>query len=257
MKVPILNFEMQKTKEIELPSCFTSRVRADIIHKIFEASKKQQPYSSYILAGKEASASGKQRHRRHKYKTLYGLGVSRVPRKVLTRRGERFYWRGAFIPGTVGGRAAHPPKTAKRELKVNKKEKKLALNSAIAATASPDVLEKKYKLKLKQIKLPIIIESSIIEKKAKEIVAFISKLLGIKVKEEKKVRAGKGKRRGRKYKKSVKVLVVTAPREKLKVKSFGLDMVNVKQLSISLLAPGGTPGRIVIWTENAINEMKK
>ena len=256
-KISIIGFDGNKIKEIEIPSVFQTNIRNDIIHKVFEATKKRQPYGSYVLAGKEASASSKQRHRRHKYKTLYGLGVSRVPRKVLSRRGDRFNWKGGFISGTVGGMAAHPPKINKRKAKINDKEKKLALKSAIAATASKEILEKKYpKLKI-SFDPPLIIDSSILEKKSKEIISFLSKLLEIKIKRNKKIRAGKGKRRGRKYIKRNKILLVTSTKENAKkLKNFGIDIINVKELNISHLAPGGTPGRIAIWTEKALGELK-
>ncbi len=254
MKVPVLNFENKKVKQIELPACFNAVIRPDIIHKVFWASQKPQLYGSYILAGKQVSASGKQSHRRHKYKTLYGHGISRVPRKVMTRRGERFYWIGAFAPGTVKGRAAHPPKPIKRARKINKKEKQIALKSAITATSSRKILEEKYKKFKVKIDLPIVVESSVIEKSAKEISKFLLKLLNIQ-KEIKKIRAGKGKRRGRKYKKT-KILLVTSVKEDVKkLKNFGFDIVKTNQLNITLLAPGGTPGRIIIWTEKAIGEL--
>ena len=67
-KISIIGFDGNKIKEIEIPSVFQTNIRNDIIHKVFEATKKRQPYGSYVLAGKEASASSKQRHRRHKYK---------------------------------------------------------------------------------------------------------------------------------------------------------------------------------------------
>jgi len=256
-KANVVGFEGKKIKDIELPAVFQTTIRNDIIRKVFEATKKQQPYGAYSLAGKEASASSKQSHRRHKYKTLYGLGVSRVPRKVHSRRGDRFNWRGGFISGTVGGMAAHPPKAEKRKRKINNKERKLALYGAIAATASKEILKKKFaKIKIPS-ELPLIIDSSILEKKSKEIISLLSKFLGMKIKTIKKVRAGKGKRRGRKYIKRNRVLFVTSSKEKVtKLRNFGLDIINVKELNILTLAPGGVPGRITVWTEKAIGELK-
>ena len=256
-KAVVIGIEGKKVKEINLPSSFKAKIREDIIHKVFEATKKQQPYATYKLAGKEVSASGKQSHRRRKYKTLYGSGVSRIPRKILTRRGERFYWQGAFISGTVGGMAAHPPKGKRKKLKINKKEKRIAIKGAIAATTSKKILEKKYpKLKI-TCKLPVILESSVLEQKTKDIIRLISKIFGIKIGPVKKVRAGKGKRRGRKYKKIKRVLFVTSTKENVKkLKNFGIDIAQVSQLNISILASGGTPGKIVVWTEKAIEDLK-
>lgn len=247
-----------QTKNINLPSCFETPVRKDVISMVWRLQQKAQPYASYVLAGMEASASSKQRHRRRKYKTLYGLGVSRVPRKVMTRRGERFFWRGAFIPGTVGGRAAHPPKVIKPEIKINKKVKKLALKSAIAATASPLAFELKYKRK-PSLTLPVVIESSLLKEKPREAATFIFKILSaLEIGPKKKIRAGKGKARGRVYKK-VLPLIITSSAENTsanKLRNFGFEIANTKQLNISALAPGGIPGRLVVWTEDSIKELE-
>jgi len=246
-------------KKIELPSCFSTPVRLDLIREAFrtEQINKAQPYGTYPLAGKKGS--GKVRHRRHKYKTLYGMGISRIPRTILTRRGERFYFKGAFIPGTVGGRAAHPPKAVKKRLKMNKKVKKLALDGAIAATASLELIKKRYKKigNLERLKLPLIIDSSMLEKKPKEIIAFLEKMLGFTIKREKKVRAGKGKMRGRCYKKRCKVLLVGASSENVKRLRNYIDVAQTNHLNLSIIAPGGTPGRIIVWTTKAIEELKK
>ena len=49
--------------------------------------------------------------------------------------------RAALAPGTVGGRSAHPPVSEKKiEKKIPKKEKRLALFSAIAATSSKKIV---------------------------------------------------------------------------------------------------------------------
>ncbi len=255
-KIAIIGIEGKKIKEITLPKIFNSEIREDIIHKVFETTKKQQPYGTYVLAGKDVAASGKQSHRRHKYKTLYGHGISRIPRKVLTRRGERFFWRGAFIPSTVGGMRAHPPRAIRRQKKINKKERKIAIDGAIAATASKKMIEKKYsKLKI-SVGLPIIIDSSTLEQKNKDSIRLLSQTLGIKIKPIKKIRPGKGKLRGRKYKKTRKILLITANDENAtKLKNFGLDINKVNQLNILNLAPGGISGRITIWTEKAIKDI--
>jgi len=110
MKARILDTNGKKTKEITLPSFFSHKIRYDLIAKILEAKKTRQPYSPSPVAGNQHSASGKIRHRRHVWKTHYGKGISRIPRKIMTRRGSQFNWVGATIPSTRGGRRAHPPK---------------------------------------------------------------------------------------------------------------------------------------------------
>jgi len=133
MKAKVLNVKGEKVKEIELPSCFNEEIREDIIKKVFHASLRKQPYAPNIIAGMKHSASGKLRHARRKWKTTYGYGISRVPRKIHMRRGSRFFWVAATVASARGGRQAHPPKVEamKKRKKINKKEKRIALLSAI------------------------------------------------------------------------------------------------------------------------------
>ena len=119
----------------KLPEQFSELIRPDLIERAVFAiqSHKKQPYGASPEAGKRHSA--RISRRRHKYKTSYGHGISRVPRKIMSHRGERFNWVGALAPGTVGGRRAHPPKAEKIvDQKINKKERKKAIRSALAAT---------------------------------------------------------------------------------------------------------------------------
>jgi len=61
-------------------------------------------------AGAGYSASGIIRRRRNVWKTGYGKGMARVPRKIMSRSGSSFNWVGATVAQTVGGRKAHSPK---------------------------------------------------------------------------------------------------------------------------------------------------
>ncbi len=261
MKATIFSLTGEKKQEIELPSFFAEPVREDIIAKAFkeETAAARQSYGVARLAGKRASAPGKIRHRRRAYKTAYGYGISRVPRKVLTRRGRRFYWQGAFAPGMVGGRQAHPPKAERSwELKINKKEKLKALKSAIAATAVLKALKEKYKLNGFSLPLPLIIERKIEEvTKVKELKKILLSLLKTeRFFPKRKIRAGKGKMRGRKYKKSAGLLLVVSKADKIKsIKAF--DAREAKQLSITDLAPGGQAGRLTIYSHAAILDLEE
>ncbi|MEM4719668.1 MAG: 50S ribosomal protein L4 [Candidatus Pacearchaeota archaeon] len=252
MKAKIL----PSAREIELPPVFETPVREDLVWKAWVAGIKKQPYALYAIAGKQSS-SGKQRHARRRWKTLYGRGISRVPRKYLIKRGEHYYMIGAFIPGTRGGREAHPPQAIRRIKKINKKEKLFALKSAIAATASQKYFKKKYKkIKLK-CALPIIIDSTTLEKKNKEFVKFLSELLGIEIEKKKKIRAGKGKMRGRKYKTSNSLLLVLAKDENKKLKNYGIETAKASKLNFKQLATGGIPGRLTIYSEKSLKELEE
>jgi large subunit ribosomal protein L4e len=269
-KTKIIGLDGSNKGEIELPRFFREKIRQDLIMRAFLSLQisHSQPYGAYVLAGKEVSASGKQSHRRRKYKTLYGHGISRVPRKVLTRRGERFFWVGAFAAGTVGGKAAHPPRAIQKFKKINKKEKKKAFVSALAATTSIELLKKKYEKYKDNIKveLPFILEK--VEGKNKEIEEKIENLLSKKLGDfskrligaKRKIRAGKGKRRNRKYKKKSGMLLVISSEEKKKkinLDNYGIETIEVKKLGVNHLAPGGIPGRFAVYTNQAIAELKE
>ena len=262
MKVILYNLKGEKVKEIELPEQFNEEYRPGIIKRAVFAiyTNLRQKYGAKPEAGKRYSA--KISRRRRDYKTAYGHGISRVPRKTLWRRGRQFGWVGALAPGTVGGRKAHPPKAEKNfAQKINKKERKKAIRSALAATANINLVKARgHKFNLT---VPIIIESEFENiKKSKEV---ISVLKNIKLEEEikrtskRKIRAGKGKTRGRKYKTKVGPLIIVSNTCDLinTAKNIpGLDVCVVNYLNAKLLAPGGQPGRLTIFTENAINKLK-
>ncbi len=77
---------------------------------------------------------------------------------------------------------------------------------------------------------------------------------------KKKIRAGKGKARGRVYKKKQGPLIIIAEESKLQkaVKNIpGVESCLVKNLNAEILAPGANSGRLVIWTEGAIEKLSK
>ena len=255
MKANILNIEGKKLREINLPKCFSADIREDIVSKVLEAKKRQQPYAPSLVGGKQHSASGIIKHRRHVWKTHYGHGISRIPRKIVSRKGNRFNWIGAEISSTVGGRRAHPPKVLSmiNMRSINKKEMRIAFFSALSATADKKFITKKY-LTLKKLNkdVPLVV-SSVDKIKVKELLTNLKKFLGndlynLAIK-KKSIRAGRGTRRGRKYKSNAGLLIVIGKDEKLKTNAF--EVVNVKNLGVNDLAKGGL-GRLTLYTEQAI-----
>jgi large subunit ribosomal protein L4e len=257
MKTQVFDIHGKKAKEIELPKCFSQKIRDDLILKVLESRKTKQPHSPSPVAGKQASAKGKIKHRRHVWGTHYGKGISRVPRKTMWRRGSQFYWVAAEAPLARGGMRAHPPKIMSMigKNKINKKELKIAFLSALSATADEKKVKSKYAslINEKIEKLPLIVESNIISLKTKEFLEGLKKILGEKLYSvalpKKSIRSGKGKLRGRKYKKTAGLLLVTGEKEKIKTKT--VDTKNVQNLNVTDLAEG-SPGRLVLYTENAI-----
>lgn len=262
MKANILDINGNKVKEISLPSCFSEVVREDIVSRVLEAKKTRQPYSPSPVGGKQHSASGNIQHTRHVWKTMQGRGISRVPRKIMSRRGSQFNWVGAEIPNAVGGRRAHPPKVLSmiNTKKINKKEMLVALKSSLSATANEKIISKRYeRLNDKKISgLPFIVESKIVSLKTKDLILSLGKILGDVLFEvslkKRKIRSGKGKLRGRRHKKNAGLLLVTGDKEKIKTNI--IDVKNVGGLNVTDLAIGGV-GRLTMYTEEAISELAK
>jgi len=260
MKANLLDINGKEKNKIDLPKSFSSKIREDIVFKVLEAKKSNQPYAPSLVAGKQHSAIGKMIHRRHVWRSGYGRGQSRIPRKIMSSRGTQFTSVGAEVSSTIGGRRAHPPKvlSMKNSLRINKKEMKIALESAISATANEKIILSKYaSLKDKKISnLPLVVEGKISSLKTKKLVESLKKILGKELfgvaLKKKEVRSGKGKLRGRKYKSNAGLLFVVGKNEKIKTNAFEVKMV--EHMGISDLAKGGL-GRLTIYTENAIKEL--
>lgn len=259
MKVEVLSLTKTSIGKKDLPIQFSEPLRPDIIKRAVEAirSAKRQKYGSDPEAGMKASAELSRRRR--KYRGSYGFGISRVPRKILSRRGTRFNWVGAVAPGTVGGRKAHPPKSYKAWIKkINKKERRKAIRSALAATMMPEIVKARGHMLPENY--PFIIESKAEAlSKTKEVIDML-KNLGFKEElartENRKVRAGKGKSRGRKYKAKRGMLLVVSgdcPLLKSAKNILGVDAVEIKDINAELLAPGADPGRLAVFTDKAID----
>lgn len=261
MKTKVYTSDGNKGKDLALPNFFENTVREALIQKIIEAKKIKQPYGPMPGAGMQYSASGKLKHHRKVWKSQYGRGMSRVPRKMMTRRGSQFHWVGATVPNTRGGRRAHPPRVEAmiNSSSINKKELRLAILSALSATASSKWLVKRYSsLKdEKIIQTPYVVEGKFIELKSKEMISSLKKILGENLFnlaiQQKEIRSGRGKLRGRKYKSNLGLLMVIGNEEKLKTTAF--DVVKVSKLGINDLAKGG-PGRLTVYTEKSIEDLK-
>lgn len=262
-ELKILDLENNEKGKIDLPKQFEEEVRPDLIKRAVLAimSHNVQGYGAAPEAGKRSSSLISKR--RHSYRSIYGSGRSRVRRKILSRRGTRMNWVGAFSPGTVGGRRSHPPKAEKIWWqKINKKERKMALRSAIAATIDKElVIERGHKV---TGNYPLIIDSTIENiDKTKNVKDTLMKL-GLKDEllrcGKKKIRAGKGKARGRKYKKRKGPLIIVSKDCKL-IKSAanitGIEVCEVKNINTKLLAPGAVPGRLTLWSKGAIEILGK
>jgi len=260
MKVDIFDLQGQPKGKIDLPKVFQEPVREDLIARAFIATmnKKRQPYGVDTMAGKRTSAH--YHGLRHHRWTMMSREMARMPRthgKVSPQQ----MWRPRFAPQTVGGRQAHPPIVEKVwEEKINRKERQKAIRSAIAATAAKEfVLKRGHKF---EKDLPIVVEDEIQTiSKTKELLALLEKI-GLEKELERtgkrKIRAGIGKLRGRKYRKRKGPLLVVKEDKGVSkaVKNIpGMDICRVENLSAEYLAPGAIPGRLTIWAKSSIEKL--
>ncbi|MEM2874047.1 MAG: 50S ribosomal protein L4 [Candidatus Nanoarchaeia archaeon] len=263
-KVPILSMEGKAISEIELPAQFNEPVRADLIKRAALAvmSSQHQAYGTDPLAGKRQGKAWPKRRR--KFGSTYGRGISRVARKYRWRRGEQFGWVGARGGQTVKGMKSFPPKVERIfKEKINKKENRKAIRSALAATAIPELVARNHKINEIKI-LPIVLEDKCESiQKTREVYRLL-KALGLKEElartKPKKIRAGKGKMRGRRYKvRCGPLIVVSKPcnLQKAAANLVGIDIVPVKSLNAALLAPGAQPARLTLWTKPALDILEK
>ena len=263
MKLKVMNAAGTAGKEVDLPEQFSEEVREDLIKKAVLAmqNNKRQAYGAFVDAGdRHVSWVSK---RRRDWRGSYGKGISRVPRKVHSRRGTQFNWVGAQAPGTVGGRRAHPPKTQKVwDWKLNVKEKRKAIRSAMSATVHKDLVEKRGHFV--PAAYPFIIDDSFEQiAKTSELLAALVKL-GFEKEMDRasvtKTRTGRAKMRGRATKHKKSVLLVAHDSRKLMAAAEnlpGVEVIMVKKLNTEILAPGGHYGRATLFTHAAVEELRK
>ena len=248
----IFSLEGKPIGKIDLPPIFGTALRPDVIRRAVLAiqSNRLQPQGRDIMAGKRTTAESRG----------VNLGIARIPR---LKGGAG---RAAFAPGTVGGRAAHPPTSNKKIVKrIPKKEKRLATLSAIAATASKELVASRGHSIEDVPGFPLIVADDLEGlKRVKEVEEALVHL-GVfsdifRVKESRTIKAGKGKIRGRRIKQAIGPLLVVAKNDGIMEAARnipGTDIVTVRNLSVEMLAPGTHPGRLTIWTSSAIEELNK
>lgn len=244
-------------KPVPLPAVFTTPIRCDLVNFVHTniAKNHRQPYAVYEGSGHQTSAES------------WGTGraVARIPR--VAGGGTHRSGQGAYANMCRGGRLFAPTKIWRRwHRKVNVTLKRHALCAALAATAVPALVMARGHRIDRIPEVPLVVSTDTITKvkKTKDAVALLKKLHCYndvrKVAESKKLRAGKGKWRNRRYRMRRGPLVVFARRTPM-VESFrnlpGLDLINVNRLNLLKLAPGGHLGRFVIWTQDAFQALDR
>lgn len=253
-EVHVYSIDGDVVKTIELPPIFRTELRVDLIRRAVTASQanRRQAYGPAPRAGLRHSVrwSGK------------GQGVSRVPRIRGTMTG-------AQAPGTVGGRRAHPPRPdAVWAKKMNERERRLARNAALAALIDPSLVASRGHRFKEGLSLPVVVEDRIeglepdggATQEGIKILTHLGLLADVeRAKEGRHVRAGRGKMRGRRYRQPRSLLVVV--KEPAKVRRLfgnlpGVEVVNTASLNAEVLAPGGDPGRLTVFSEGALEVLR-
>jgi large subunit ribosomal protein L4e len=254
-KVNIYDLDGKKKGIVDLPKIFSFKPRIDVIRKAIEVSfsRTKQIQGRDKRAGLRVTALS--------WGT--GHGMSRAPR--ISGSGFPTARNVGRVPYAKGGRRTHPIKTEKRiTKKLNKKTYKLALISAISASGNRDWVKNRGHIIDNLPEIPLVIDDKIQTIKKTALIHSILSDLGLKedllkVQNTKKIRAGKGKRRGRKYKLKKSLLIVIKDDFGLVKASRnipGVDITKFENLSIENLAPGGNPGRLILWVQSAFNELK-
>ena len=266
-KVPVLSVEGEEKRTVHLPRIFDEPVRTDLIARAVQAARanRRQPYG--------APAEGVYAGRRHSTEwSGKGQGISRVQRLKSSNRG-------ATSPNNVGGARAHPPRVVQnRWEKINVKERRRARRSALAAVANADLVEARGHQWDKAFKLPIVVEADVEtlferavaksdsgDSHATRALLNILANVGVtadlnRARDGINIRAGRGKMRGRRYRRPRSVLIVASNAKALSKAARnipGVDVVAPSRLSTESLAPGGSPGRLTVFTESALNEIRE
>lgn len=243
MQVKVIGKSGKKGAEIAVPDIFSEPYRPDIIKKAVLAAQanRLQPYGPDRTAGTLSSG--------HSWGS--GRGAAHVPR---LKNGSR----AVVVPQAKGGRASHGPNPHRiYSEKINDKERLKAIRSAVAATVNPELVKARgYKY---EGPLPVVVADEIQSlTKTKDVVDMLA-AMGFEADlvraKEKKVRAGKGKMRGRYYQKKVGLLLVIAEDNGIGLAARnvpGMEVATIDELSAEMLAPGTHAGRLTLWTEGAM-----
>ena len=229
---------------VELPPAFETPYRPDLIRRAVLAAQanRKQAYGADPFAGKRTSAES----------FGSGRGLAHVPRS--NGRGRR-------VPQTVGGRRAHPPKASKDHAeKINDKERRFAIRSAIAATADADLVRERGHRFGDDVELPVVVSDEFEALEKTRDVVEVLEALGLDADIDRAdsttVRAGRGTSRGRKHRRPTSILFVTAGEPSRAARNLaGADVATGSGVNAEDLAPGTHPGRLTVWTEAALGEV--
>lgn len=248
-RVTLVGVDGKPGASLTLPLAFSSPFRPDLIQRAVTAAQSHriQPHGTSLTAGARHSVrwSGK------------GKGVARTPRLMDSMRG-------AQAPNTVGGRPAHPPKVDRIwAKKINRKERQLAFASALGATREAKLATARGHKVPSGLRLPVVLEDPVEQIRTAADARSLLERLKLwadvtRSQDGTHLRAGRGKRRGRVRRTPRSLLIVTsAPGRARGFRNFsGVEVVPVMRLATEDLAPGGTAGRLTLFSHSAVESLR-
>jgi large subunit ribosomal protein L4e len=250
--VKVLDTSGKPGDEIQLPSVFSTPLRPDIVQRAWWIlnSHGLQPYGRDPMAGERTSAETSN--------PPTGRGVSRIPR--VKGGGTNRAGQGGGVASTVKGRLPHPPRSEKVIYrKINVKERKLALDTAIAFTGDSNAVAWRGH-KTGKLKFPLVVSDELESLEKTAALESFLEVLGLADEMRRiyggvKRRSGTARMRGRTTRKKVGPLIVVSNDRGVgkAAKSIpGVEVASVDNLSVLPLAPGGVAGRLTLWTASAI-----
>lgn len=261
MQRPLVSvFNHKDRKEVvagvKMPHVFLAPIRDDLVSFVHDQLSK----NSRQAHGVDKKAG--MRHSAESWGT--GRAVARIPRVQGSGSGRS--GQAAFGNMCRKGRMAHPLQTWRRyHRKVNVRQRRHALASAIAATASFPLVWARGHMAPKVPQVPLVVDDAVSQvARTKDCIAFL-KNFGLwedclRVRRSRKLRAGKGKMRDRRFKlKKGPLFVVDEGAESLRRglrNIVGVDIMNVNRLNIRGMAPGGHMGRLCVWTKQAFSSLE-
>merc|ERR1712001_713645 len=237
-----------------LPAVFKAPIRLDIVNFVHTQLRKNARQATGVkkIAGHQTSAES------------WGTGraVARIPR--VRGGGTHRSGQAAFGNMCRGGRMFAPTKQWRRwHRKVGVAQKRYAMCPAIAATGVPALVMAKGHVIDGIPEVPLVVADSVQGfTRTKQAVEFLRRNKAwadvAKVYATRRMRAGKGKLRNRRHVQKLGPLVIYDQDQGV-TKAFrnnpGVDVIQVDNLNLLKLAPGGHVGRFCIWTESAFKKL--
>ena len=238
-----------------MPTVFSAPFRDDLVQFCHSnmALNRRQAHGVYHLAGHEHSAES------------WGTGraVARIPR--ISGSGTHRSGQGAFGNMCRKGRMFAPLKIWRKwHRKINLKQKRNAVASALAAAACAPLVQARGHRIDAVPELPLVVNSLNVDQ-TKDMLKALNNLGATpdltRVRKSKRTRAGIGKMKNSRFTLRKGPLIIYGDANPLVKRTArnlpGVEVCNVNRINLLQLAPGGHLGRFIIFTKDAFEQLDK